>query len=111
MNNKEQINVIQDKMDALQRELDVLKTGGGIQFLPKMREEYWCVLSDETGQFRWDNDSCDKWYLLIGNCFRTEEEAEFHKKKLETIAKMNEMAEWWLPDWNDMDQSKWSVCL
>lgn len=74
-------------------------------------EEYWyvedCGLADCDTEGIYD---ADNFRFLTGNYFRTEEEAEAHKARLEAIGRVThailERNEGWTPDWSDDDQSK-----
>lgn len=58
---------------------------------------------------KWENDKCDRWRYLTGNCFKTQEEAEEYKKKIEYIARYkNYIEEHSEPiDWKNRNQQKY----
>lgn len=61
---------------------------------PKLGEDYWFLHTDgELDYEAWDNMSCDRLRLAIGNVFKTEEEAEFALDKLKVIAELKKFAE------------------
>lgn len=80
---------------------------------PKNRERYYFInhgANECIDYYDWDNDSLDDNLYSIGNCFRTQEEAEFalEKQKVHTELKRfalehNETE----IDWNDSDQKKY----
>lgn len=77
---------------------------------PKLDEWYWTVYdTGRCGNCNWDNDSIDKWRYLTSNCFKTEEEAEEHRKQIEYTARYkNYIEEHSEPiDWNNGFQWKY----
>jgi len=77
---------------------------------PKYNEIYWLVEGGDIFNSHWFNDRGDKWRSLIGNCFKTEEEAEENKKQIEYTARYkNYIEEHSEPlDW-ESEQRKWYV--
>lgn len=57
---------------------------------PKKGEQYWCATTYcGAPQCEWQDRMSDLAYYAIGNCFRTEEEAEAHKE--ETLARLKKI--------------------
>lgn len=62
---------------------------------PQWGDKYWYVDAEgEIDSNPWDGDSYDKSCLAMRNCFRTKEEAELHKLRLETLATHPELREY-----------------
>lgn len=79
---------------------------------PNKNEKY-CVVgaNGNFGNVLYDNDVYDDWNYLIGNCFKTKEEAEEYKKQIEYTARYkNYIEEHSEPlNWSDDNQEKWYV--
>lgn len=82
---------------------------------PKNRERYYFInhgVNEYIDYYDWDNDSLDDNLYSIGNCFRTQEEAEFALKKQKVYTELKRFAlehnETEI-DWNDSDHEKY--CL
>lgn len=80
---------------------------------PKYNEEVWYLCSDGSvvnGLF-YAISKMDNWCCLTGNCFKTKEEAEEHKKQIEYTARYkNYIEEHSEPlDWNSEEQKKYYV--
>ena len=105
----------ENKIKELQDELEQLKAAKieaeqPKRWKPKCGEEYWLI--NEYGQIAsttYRKDEYDSWPYLTGNCFKTEEEAEEYKKKIEYTARYkNYIEEHNEPlDWNNNDQEKY----
>lgn len=78
---------------------------------PKTDEKYWFV--DSTGAIDWNYWSdcgVDNYRYTIGNCFETEEEAEFALENLKILAELQRYAKKHNEceiDWNEREQIKW----
>ncbi|MEG1485613.1 MAG: hypothetical protein RSC28_09650 [Bacteroidales bacterium] len=82
-------------------------------FVPKEREKYYVSVFGVAGGCYYTNyfcgDSVDEYYIEIGNCFRTPEEAmfagscDYYTKRFETY--VNRHTE--KIDWDNDDQSKY----
>ena len=71
---------------------------------------YWLIKnSGDVGAMTWDNSTYDEWCYLIGNCFKTEEEAEEHKKQIYYTARYkNYIEEHSEPlDWSNTKRDKY----
>ncbi len=120
------IEQIENKLSKLREELSKLEN----KELSKLKEElskpetkvikprigdiYYCLdIDGELLQYRWDDDSIDNKRYTIGNCFETEEKAEFEVERLKVIAELKRFAEEHNEplDWNDLDQIKFYICF
>lgn len=80
---------------------------------PEYNEIYFYI--SEYGAVRnsiWENDHIDNGCYGIGNCFKTEEEAEFALEKAKVETELRRFAEEnneYEIDWTDEDQEKWCM--
>lgn len=100
------IEELQTKIDELQKELDELKKqeNNGM-WIPKRGEKYWYI--DMCGEvFSTINKFMqkDEKRFLIGNVFKTQEEAEFTVEKLKVLADLKVFEE---PKDRAWDGEKW----
>ena len=77
---------------------------------PKKDEQYYIICGDGSIDYNnYDGDYDDKRFMAIGNCFQTEEQAEFIVEKLKVIHELKRFAyennEEEI-DWNDTNQEK-----
>ena len=77
---------------------------------PKKDEKYYIICGDGSIDYNnYDGDYGDKRLMAIGNCFQTEEQAEFMAEKLKVIHELEKFAyesnEEEI-DWNDTNQEK-----
>lgn len=80
---------------------------------PKKDEEYYIICGDGWIDFNnYDGDYDNKRFMAIGNCFQTEEQAEFMAEKLKVIHELEKFAfennEEEI-DWNDINQAKYHL--
>lgn len=78
---------------------------------PKVNEQYFYIRSTGIVDYNnCDNDKVDKLFQSFGNCFQTEEQAEFMAEKLRVIHELEKFAfennEEEI-DWNDSKQGKY----
>ena len=97
----------------IQNELELLvaKTEQPKRWKPKCGETYsYITYEGRIWGTHWTNETGDNWGYLIGNCFKTKEEAEEHKKQIEYTARYkNYIEEHSEPiDWSNSDQCKYS---
>ena len=105
----------ENKIKELQDELEKLKAAkiaeSGKRWKPDKFEDYWLVDSGGgiSKTYNSENNTCDEYRCLIGNCFETQEEAEEYKKQIEYTARYkNYIEEHSEPiDWEDEDQDKY----
>lgn len=104
---------IKDKMKELEEQLSKLKEKfdsiESKEFSPKYYDSYYTVIgTGETSYSIWTDDGTDIGRYSIGNCFRTQEEAEFAAEKLKVIAELKRFANLHNEplDWNDASQCK-----
>lgn len=97
----------------LQSELELLvaKTEQPKRWKPEFNRNYYAVA--RTGRienYYWVNDRVDDWLYLIGDCFKTEKEAEEYRKRIEYTARYkNYIEEHSEPiDWSNSNQCKYS---
>lgn len=94
-------------MDALEREkeIDLLER----ECCPfKEGDEYWGLNSDGSfSKMKWDNDSIDKSVLMLGNAFRTLEEARLEADRRDLLHNFKMFRDKcngdWKPDWSKQD--------
>lgn len=63
---------------------------------PKLGDKYWCESPcDDSGVFQalWTNHYSDFHSKTTGNCFRTQEEAEFHLERLKVMAELERLSD------------------
>lgn len=76
---------------------------------PTKGDEYWTIYNNgNIDKSTWKDDYTDKERYKMGNCHRTEEDAE-HAKKLKIARTKIRRSSDFKPDWNDADQLKWHV--
>lgn len=83
---KEKIKELKSLIESLEKEEE-----GGV-WVPEEGDEYWVV--ENAGVITWhswDNDEIDQDYLSVGNVFKTEEEAQMHKLRLQSMAQRGKM--------------------
>ena len=79
---------------------------------PKDSEIYWSVWGfGDVFSRTWDGMNDDEGYWLMGNCFRTREEAEFYKEKLLVTAELQRFANEYNEeiDWENTLTKKWRI--
>ncbi len=111
MTQAEKDKIIKDLQDKL-AEAEKIEVDNK-HWKPKNNEEFWYICSDGSvvnGLFC-NSSKTDNWYYLIGNCFKTEEEAEEYKKQIEYTARYkNYIEEHSEPiDWTNEKQIKYFV--
>ena len=76
---------------------------------PTKGDEYWTIYNNgNIDKSTWNDDCTDKERYKMGNCHRTEEDAE-HAKKVQIARTKIRRSSNFKPDWNDADQIKWHV--
>ena len=60
---------------------------------PQEGDDYFFSYSNGIGSYVWDNDMVDNYNWQIGNCFHTEEEAEWYREHLKVCAELRRMAD------------------
>lgn len=80
---------------------------------PELDEKYYIICSDGSIDYNnYDCDYADKRIMNIGNCFQTEEQAEFMVEKLKVIHELEKFAfdnnEKEI-DWNNENQEKYII--
>lgn len=93
--NMNKIEELQVEIDNLQKELDELKKqeNNGM-WIPKRGERYWYI--DGCGEVFYTINKFmpkDEKRFLVGNVFKTKEEAEFAVEKLKVLAELKVFAE------------------
>lgn len=111
MTQAEKDKLIKELRDKL-AEAEKIEVEQPKRWKPKECEEYWTV--DVEGQVDCVDAYPDKiieWDYLIGNCFKTKEEAEEYKKQIEYTARYkNYIEEHSEPlDWKDDGQAKYGA--
>lgn len=80
---------------------------------PECDKNYWIINGFRVVNSSWDNDNVDYRRYEIGNCFKTEKDAEFALEKLKVEAELRRFAEENNEceiDWTDRKQNKWLIC-
>ena len=92
----EQIDELKEKIEELENQVNSLKFEGikkGVRQKPEDGEEYFFI--DSFGEI-YHNDSDDDYHDLFryntGNCFKTEQEAEYYKENLLTKQALKDLA-------------------
>ena len=86
--NEKKIMEIEKKIEE---KLEKEKSG---RWKPQKGDIYWFISNIGCiSKGQWDNHSVDRERYLVGNCFKTKEEAEFAAEKLKVIAELKEFAE------------------
>ena len=99
----------ENKIKELENQIEELKMAKieepqSRRWKPQIGDDYFYVSSySEIIENGWDNDNVGNWLFLTGNCFKTKEEAEEHRKKIEYTARYkNYIEEHSEPlDWNN----------
>lgn len=105
---QEQFAKIQDELNKLKQiKIEEPKK----KWKPERDKKYWYI--NQCGNIKWTywcDDETDNWYYLTNNVFKTKEETEKHKKKIEIQAQfknfVKERSE--KLDWNN-NQEKWFI--
>lgn len=105
-------NLTKAEQDTFKRLLKKATYKSGV-FKPKENQNYYFITGDGLVECQdWCDDCYDDTNYELGNCFETEEQAEFalEKQKIYTELKRyalehNECA----IDWNDIDKCKWCI--
>lgn len=111
---QERIQEIENKIAALQKELEELKNQKpeGL-WKPAHKDKYVYVTDDggvcETTFFETHDPDIRR--IKQGNYHRSVKTAEHHVKKLKVLQKIREIAEsdGWVADWNNAGQTKWYI--
>lgn len=104
-------NLTEDERAELERLVDKSNKSSLQGFRPHYGEKYFYI--DERGEVNFfynRNSMSDKMSYLIGNCFKTWEEAKFEVERLKIVTKLKHMAEAWNTceiDWEDEQQLKY----
>lgn len=104
------IEELQKKVDELQKELDELKKqeNNGM-WIPKRGEGYWHI--NGCGEVFYTINAFDQYdekRFLIGNVFKTREEAEFAVEKLKVLAELKVFSEPKDREWDGKNQH-WDI--
>lgn len=95
------MNDLQKELEALKEkfaELEMLikKEQNNDDEWPNVDNQYFAVTStfeDHIEQITWRGDFADNHYWITGNCFRTQEEAEFHLERLKVMAELERLSD------------------
>lgn len=104
-------NLTEDERAELERLVDKSNKSSSQDFRPHYGEKYFYIDGrGEVNFFYNHNSMSDKMSYLIGNCFKTHEEAEFEVERLKIVTKLKRMAKAWNTceiDWEDEQQPKY----
>ena len=104
-------NLTEDERAELERLVDKSNKRSSQDFRPHFGEQYFYINErGEVDSLYNHNLKYDKMCYLIGNYFKTEEEAEFEGERLKVNAELKRMAKAWNTceiDWEDEQQLKY----
>ena len=107
---------LESKIEELQKQLNELKNlkieEPKGKWMPAEDEQYYHIDEDlEIESEFFDDDEYDNNLIKLGNCFKTEEEAQFVADKIKyTLMFKNYVEEHSDPlDWENHQQEKWSI--
>lgn len=112
------ITVNMENLSEEEREqlMKIIKMSNGCKrkvWKPECNKNYWIINGFSVVNSSWDNDNVDYRRYEIGNCFKTEKDAEFALEKLKVEAELRRFAEENNEceiDWTDRKQNKWLIC-
>ena len=112
------ITVNMENLSEEEREqlMKIIKKSNGCKrkvWKPECDKNYWIINGFRVVNSCWDNDNVDYRRYEIGNCFKTEKDAEFALEKLKVEAELRRFAEENNEceiDWTDRKQNKWLIC-
>ena len=114
MENNISVNLENLSEEEREQLMKIIKKSNGSKrniWKPEYDEWYFYVSGyGIVGSNVWINAYIDNGYYEIGNCFKTEEEADFALEKLKVEAELRRFAEEnneYEIDWKDDDQEKW----
>jgi len=92
------------KIADIEKKIEKKKDKTG-RWKPEYGEVYWRLETDSTiARDRWNDHNVDYFRYSIGNCFKTEEDAEFIKEKLKVIAELKEFEESKYREWDGKNE-------
>lgn len=104
-------NLTEDERAELERLVDKSNKPSSQDFRPHFGEQYFYINErGEVDSFYNHNSKSDKMCYLIGNYFKTEEEAKLEVEKLKIVTELKRMAKAWNTceiDWEDEQQLKY----
>lgn len=104
-------NLTEEERAELERLVDKSNESPLQGFRPHFGEQYFYINErGEVDSFYNHNSKYDKMCYLIGNYFKTEEEAEFEVERLKVNTELKRMAKAWNTceiDWEDEQQPKY----
>ncbi|MBO7714599.1 MAG: hypothetical protein J6S85_13570 [Methanobrevibacter sp.] len=87
MTQAEKDKIIKELQEKL-AEAEKIKVDEPKRWKPNKYKTYWLVDNcGGVGEVTWQNGDYDKWHYVTGNCFKTKEEAEEHRKQIEYTAR------------------------
>ena len=99
-----------EEIKALQTQLDAMPEVLGINYKPKMGEEYFFIRSDgEINSDEWNDYDVDQLRYEIGNCYPNYDVAERIVYNRMTLVKLREFA--FVPDFENGSQEKYSFYM
>lgn len=105
------INELEKQLIELKEELNKPESK---VWKPKLNDIYYTILNyGIISSSKWNDDAIDNIRYAIGNCFRTQEEAEFEVERLRVTAELKRFAEEHNEpiDWNNSKQSKYYIAF
>lgn len=87
MTQVEKDKIIKDLQDKL-AEAEKIEVDESKRWVPDFGDDYFALYgTGVVDTSKWENDKCDRWRYLTGNCFKTKKEAEEYKKQIEYTAR------------------------
>ena len=103
-----EIKECEERLAKLREEMNKPEYGGK-RWKPKRGEKYYFICESGDLRYTWyKGDYIDKKMFLIGNRFKTKEEAEFAVERLKVIAELSDFAEGNEAVW-DGDTGHWQI--
>jgi hypothetical protein len=100
------LDKLKAQYEQLGKEIEALEKPVGRR-KPEVGEWYWTATTRDVTTCNWRNDDIDNFRWLMGLVFFTEEEAEQWVTNRKVHVRLQELAEYWKPDWSDELQSKY----
>ena len=107
---------LEDGIKRLNDDLQALKAKqNSKRWVPGHGEIYYYIDSALDVVFSQNNNfDNDKNRILVGNCYKTQAEAEKERDRIVAIAEVNQIIREengdWVPDWSDSNQQKRLLC-
>lgn len=111
MNKLERIKELEEQVKQIQEEIQTLKNMNKV-WKPEVGEEFWTICTNGfIYNSTWNDTEHDKNSYLVGNCYRTREEAEqaLEIKKIDTELRRYALEHNENLDWEDTRHDKYYI--